>query len=196
MNIPKTVNFFFEIASLRRLTRSHRQVINQVNDNISDHSFRTAIIGTMIAETEKADKDKVLKMGLFHDLAEARTGDANFVNKQYTNIKRSEEEAVKDQTKGIPGAEDIISLWKEYHQSKTKEALIAKDADILDQMILQQEYFSNDSENRKIWQDFSEKDLKTKTAKRIAKSIRRTNPLQWVYSLAEEKTGYKVKYKK
>lgn len=191
MNISKIVNFFFEIATLRRLTRSHRQVISEVNDNISDHSFRVAIIGMILGEMEKGNKDKVLKMGLFHDLLEARTGDANFVNKRY--IKQNEKEAIKDQMKDLPISKDVISLLKEYNQRKTKEAKISKDADILDQMILQQEYFSNDKKNRNIWQDFSEKDIKTKSAKKIAKMIRKTNPLQWVYSLAEQKIGYRVK---
>lgn len=190
MELPKIINFFFEIASLRRLIRSHSQVIGRADDNISDHSFRVAIIGQILAKMEKANEDKVLKMGLFHDIPEARTSDANFINKQYSELK--EKQAIEDQMENLPIAKEIKPLLEEFNQGETKEAKIAKDADYLDQMVLQQEYFFENKENLKIWQDFTEKKLKTKSAKELAQRIRKTNPFQWMYSLAEKKIGYKI----
>lgn len=191
MNTDKIVNFFFEVASLRRLTRSHRQAISEVNDNISDHSFRVAVIGMMLAELEKCDANKVLKMCLFHDLPEARTGDANFVNQQY--LKIYEEDALKDQMDNLPIADEVMDLFKEYEKQETKEAILAKDADKLDQMILQQEYFYKDKENRIIWHNHTLKSLKSETAKKLADNIMVTNPLDWIYRMAENKLDYKIK---
>ncbi len=191
MNTNKIVNFFFEIATLRRLTRSHRQMIAEVSDNISDHSFRVAIVGMILAELEKCDVNKVLKMCLFHDVAEARTGDANFINQQYVDLR--EDEAREDQMNGLPIADEIRALLKEYEQRKSKEAIVAKDADLLDQMILQQEYFYKDAKNGKIWQDHSERSLKTKSAKSLAKKIRESNPFEWLYQIAEHKTGKDIR---
>ena len=187
MDINKIVNFLFEIATLRRLTRSHRQMIQEVSDNISDHSFRVTIIGMILAELEKCDANKVLKMCLFHDVAEARIGDANFINKQYLHL--AEREAQKDQMKGLPIEKKILDILEEFEEGETKEAIVAKDADLIDQMILQQEYFYKDSKNREIWQNHSEKDLKTEFAKKLAQKIRISNPFDWLYKLAEEKTG-------
>jgi len=190
MKNNKIINFFFEIASLRRLTRSHRQVIRGVSDNISDHSFRTAIIGMTLASLEDCNKDKVLKMCLFHDLAEARTGDANLINKLYLNIQ--EKEAGKDQMEGLPIGKDILELTKEYEKQESLEAVLAKDANLLDQMILQQEYLYSDTKNREIWQKHTEDLLKTDTAKKLAKEIKESNPFEWLYQLAEKKTDEKV----
>jgi len=190
MNIDKIVNFFFEIATLRRLTRSHRQMIQEVNDNISDHSFRVAVIGMTLANLEKCDENKVLKMCLFHDAVETRVGDANFINKQYLDLH--EEEARKDQMRGLPIGEEILEILKEYEQRKTKEAIVTKDADLLDQMVLQQEYFHKDSKNRKIWQNYTQEQLKTESAKKLAQKIRESNPFEWLYQLAEDKTGKKI----
>ena len=190
MNTDKIANFFFEIATLRRLTRSHRQMISEVSDNISDHSFRVAIIGMILANLEQCDENKVLKMCLFHDVAEARTGDANFINQQYLVLH--EEEARKDQLEGLPVALSILNLLKEYDRQETKEAIVAKDADLLDQMVLQQEYFYKDEKNRNVWQNHSERSLKTETAKELAKKIRELNPFEWLYQLAEHKTGRKL----
>lgn len=190
MNRERIVNFLFEIASLRRLTRSHRQLIAGVNDNISDHSFRVAVIGMILANLEKVDENKVLKMCLFHDLAEARTGDANFINKQY--LKILEDEARKDQFNGTPISSELLALLTEYEERKTKESVVAKDADNLDQMILQQEYFISDKQNRHKWQSYTENFVKTKSAKIIAKEIKKANPFEWLYKLADDKTGIKV----
>lgn len=190
MNEEKTVNFLFEIASLRRLTRSHRQVIDTASDNVSDHSFRVAVIGMILAELEKCDANKVLKMCLFHDMAEARTGDANFINKLYSDLR--ETEAVKDQMDGLPIALEVREILKEYGERRSKESVVSKDADMLDQMILQQEYFYKDGKNCKIWQNHTEQFLKTDSAKKLARKIRESNPFEWIYRLAEQKTDEKV----
>jgi putative hydrolase of HD superfamily len=191
MNTDKTINFFFEIASLRRIIRSHCQLIQSANDNISDHSFRVTIIGMILAEMEKCDVNKVIKMCLFHDLQEARTGDANVINKQYLKLERKQ--ALKDQLKNLPIEKEILQIIEEYENKKSRESIVTKDADLLDQMILQQEYFYADQKNKKIWQAYSLKDIKTKSAKKLAQKIEKSNPFEWEYVLYEEKTKEKIK---
>lgn len=186
----KIINFFFELASMRRLVRAHSQLIHGADDNISDHSFRVAIIGMILANLEKCDEDKVLKMCLFHDVAETRIGDANFINQQYSDLY--EKEARKDQMIGLPIAKEMIKSLDEFEARKSKESIVAKDADLLDQMVLQREYFYQDSQNHGIWQNHTEKLLKSISARKLAKKIRTSNPLEWLYKLSEHKTGRKV----
>lgn len=190
MNINKIANFFFEIASMRRITRAHSQLIQEADDNISDHSFRVVIIGMNLATLEKCDVNKVIKMCLFHDVVETRIGDANFINQQYSDLH--EEEARDDQMSGLPIAGEVLDLLKEFEQCESREAVIAKDADYLDQMILQREYFLKDPKNHDIWQNLTESKLKSESAKKLAQQIRKTNPFEWLYQLAEEKAGIKV----
>jgi len=190
MKINKITNFFFELASMRRIKRAHSQIIHEANDNISDHSFRVTIIGMILANMENCDENKVLKMCLFHDVAEIRIGDANFINKQYSNL--SEDDARKDQMMDLPIAEEVSKFLEEYEQHESKESIVAKDADLLDQMVLQREYFYKDHENHEIWQNHTEKSLKTESAKKLAKEIRSSNPLEWLYQIAEYKTGNKI----
>lgn len=190
MNLNKITNFFFEIASMRRLLRAHSQLIQEAADNISDHSFRVAIIGMNLAELERCDVNKVLKICLFHDVAETRIGDANFINQQYSDLH--EEEARNDQMVGLPIAGEILDLLQEYDQRESREAIVAKDADYLDQMILQREYFFKDLQNHEIWQNHTESMLESESAKKLAQEIRKTNPFEWLYQLAEDKAGIKV----
>lgn len=191
MNEKRITDFFFELASLRRLTRSHRQFIRGSDDNISDHSFRVAIIGMTLAELEKCDLNTVLKMCLFHDFVEARTGDANFINKMYVDLH--EDRARSDQMEDLPIGEEILRLMREYEKFESRESIVAKDADLLDQMILQQEYFFEDAVNREPWQTHTEQSLKTENAKRLAKRIREANPFEWLYALVEKNTEETVK---
>jgi putative hydrolase of HD superfamily len=166
-------------------------MIQEVSDNISDHSFRVAIIGMIIAELEGCDVNKVLKMCLFHDVAEARIGDANFINKQYVDL--AEEEAQKDQMKGLPIEKEVLGILEEFEKRENKESIVAKDADLIGQMVLQQEYFYKDPKNREIWQNHSEKALKTDSAKKLAQKIKISNPFEWLYELARDKTGESIR---
>jgi putative hydrolase of HD superfamily len=190
MNEDKITNFFFEIASLRRLTRSHRQLIEGVSDNISDHSFRVAIIGMILAQLEGADTNKVVKMCLFHDIAEARTGDANHLNKHYLELH--EGEAVEDQMEDLPIGTEILNLLQEYNQRQSNEAIVAKDADLLDQMVLQQEYFYNDQNNGKRWQEYTQQKMRTESGKTLANRIKKSNPFEWLYHSIGKKRGTRV----
>ncbi len=188
--MPKTnfnhlVDFIFEIGTLRNMRRMHTQVIPNSNDTIASHSFRTAVIAYLLAEFESADKDKVLKMALFHDIPEARTGDANFINKFYSEQK--EKLAYQDQTKNIPNGEEIKSLLDEFSEEKTKEAIIVKDADIIDQVALQKEVLGERQEDFLLWHNHAVKGLKTKSAKLLAESIKNRNPMQWFYNFEVRK---------
>lgn len=176
----KIADFIFEMGTLRNMRRMHTQVIPNSNDTIASHSFRTAIIGYLLADLEGADKDKALKMALFHDISEARTGDANFIHKFYS--ERNEKLACEDQTKNINGGEEIKFLLNELNEGKTKDAIIAKDVDILDQMFLEKEVLNEKPEDFAKWHEFSIKKLKTESAKRLAQSLRKRNPMQWFYN--------------
>lgn len=182
-SLKEIVNFLFEVGTARNIIRSHCQAIKEADDTIAAHSFRTAIIGLILAKMEDVDEDKVFKMCLLHDLAELRTGDANFINKHYRT--ENEEKAVRDQWKNIIGGKKIISLLKEYNDRKSKEARVSKDADILDQIFLQKEYLSQSPYDFKKWHDYAEHQIKTRSALKIAQLVFRTRAMDWVYDFAD-----------
>src|SRR3990167_9120432 len=179
--LGKIVDFFFEVGTLQNIQRMHSQVLRLAKETIAEHSFRTAIIAMVLAELEGADKDKAMKMGLFHDLAEARIGDANLVHKLY--VKQEKKKARSEQLQGIPGSGEIAQLLDELSDKKTKEAIVAKDADRLDQILLQREYLQDKQYDFDLWHNNIAKDLQTNSARDIASKIKERNPLQWVYNL-------------
>src|SRR5204862_5086086 len=90
--IRNLIGFFFEVGTLRKITRAHKQTLltEDSSDTIAAHSFRVATIGWFLANAEKADPYKVVMMCLTHDMPEARSGDQNWVHKKYVKVFENE----------------------------------------------------------------------------------------------------------
>jgi putative hydrolase of HD superfamily len=124
-------------------------------ESISDHILMTALLGWITAD-DGLDRDRVLKLALVHDLAEAITGDPppydiadvppasdvagmrDFFSRRH--VRTTEDKAAKDQrertamaklTTMMPEsvADEITELSTEYEEQTTPEARFAKDLD-------------------------------------------------------------------
>lgn len=144
------VNFLFEVGTMRRLPRMHRQVLlsDDVTDTIASHSYRVSIIAWFLAKIENADAYKCLAMGTFHDIAEARTGDHNWLHKKY--VQTNEDEVLQDQLGELPFP-DLKELMNEYEKRESLESIITKQADLLDQILLLREYEWQGNKEAQIW---------------------------------------------
>ncbi|OGZ53334.1 MAG: hypothetical protein A3B25_03810 [Candidatus Ryanbacteria bacterium RIFCSPLOWO2_01_FULL_48_26] len=182
----RMAGFFFEVGTMRKLMRMHRQMLltDDMSDSIASHSYRVSMIGWYMAKKEKVDLYKTVMMCLLHDMAEARTGDHNWVHKRY--VKIYEDEIHKEQFGTLPFG-DFKELIDEYKERKSREAIIAKDADMLDQFLLLREYEWQGNKEASLWlYDGKNKDgkkrlarLKTKTAKKLGEAIYKENPSDW-----------------
>lgn len=108
-------------------------------DSVAAHSFSTGILAYFLAkqlqkEGVKIDAEKVLKMGLFHDVGETIVGDVGtFVKGMAGGVfKNIEEEGVKALVEGLDFGKETIELVEEYNQRETVEARVVKAADNLD----------------------------------------------------------------
>lgn len=180
-DIQRFTNLIFEASSLRKVARSHRQTLltDDLSDNIASHSYTVIFIAYLLATAEKVDVEKVITMAIFHDLGETRSGDQNWVHKRY--VKVDEDEILDDQLKMLTSDNKVYEIMKEYNERKTKEAKIAKDADLLGQIILLKEYSEQGNKEALVWLNGGEqkKRLYSKTAKTIAKQILTTSPHDW-----------------
>jgi putative hydrolase of HD superfamily len=182
----KIVDFLFEIGTMRKLMRMHRQTLltDDLSDSIAAHSYRVSFIGWHLAKLEGADLYKTVMMCLLHDVGEARTGDHNWVHKKY--VKIFDEEIIKDQLGSLPHS-DFEDLANEYHTRESKESILAKDADLLDQMFLLREYEWQGNKEAAIWLEGKNgkkgndqaAHLISESAKRLAKAILIHDPSAW-----------------
>jgi putative hydrolases of HD superfamily len=180
-DVQKITHFLYELGTLRKTARSHRQALltDDLSDSISSHSYRVTVIGWFLAKLEKVDPYKVVMMCLLHDTSETRTGDQNWIHKKYT--KTFEEEAIHDQLNSLIFADDLLKITDEYSQRISKEAKIAKDADLLDQVFLLKEYAWQGNQEALLWLKDNEqiKLLASQSAKFLAQEILSQNPSDW-----------------
>jgi len=189
------INFLYEIGSLRKIPRAWQQILTGKVENIAEHIFRTTMVAWVIAIAEKADVEKVLKICLIHDIAEARTGDIAFMHRDY--VVRHEELAEKHIFENTLLGKETPALFKEYAERASLEAKIVKDADNIEVDLELKELAGNgDSSAASMQKDhrptIRAKKLYTKTAKKMWDQIQKTNPNDWHRAL----TGKWVKNKK
>lgn len=186
-NHKRIADFLFELGTMRKLLRMHRQTLltDDMSDNIASHSYRVALIGWMLAKEEGADPYKTVMMCLIHDVGEARTGDHNWVHKRY--VKIFDDEIAEEQLGTLPHS-DLKELSDEYEKRESTEAIITKDADILDEILLLREYEWQGNREAQVWlhgkEGAEEKDdklelLQTDTARKIGEEIYKSSPSDW-----------------
>jgi putative hydrolase of HD superfamily len=179
--LSQLTHFLYELGTLRKVARSHRQSLltDDLSDNISSHSFRVINIGWFLSQLEKADPYKVVMMCLLHDTSETRTGDQNWIHKKY--VKTYESEVIKDQLTGVPGGAALLNITAEYEKRSSKEAKLAKDADLLDQILLLKEYAWQGNREAALWLKDNEqiKRLSSQSARLLAQEILSQKPSDW-----------------
>ena len=176
--IKRIVEFLYEAGMLKKTPRTGYQFLGTGSESVAEHSFRTAILGYVMAQMEDgADIDKTVRICLFHDLPEARTGDHNYVNKKYVSV--NEEKAIFDQTKGLPFGDDIVALTGEFNEALTLEARIAKDADQLDLILELKGHQDSGNPNAKAWLVFALKRLCTESGKALGREIMASRSDAW-----------------
>ena len=176
--MKRSAQFLFEVGMLKRTPRTGYQFLGSGSESVADHSFRTAVIGYVLASQEPdADLNKVILMCLFHDLPEARTGDHNYVNKRY--VRADEERAIRDQVRELLFGDEIISLTQEFNTDDTLEARLARDADQLDLILELKEQLDLGNPSARDWLSFAVKRLLTGSAKGLAQEILTTDRAEW-----------------
>lgn len=166
---------------LKRTPRTGFQFLGSGAESVAEHIFRTACIGYALGNlAEGADINKLLKMCLFHDLPEARTGDLNYVNKKY--VKADEEKAVNDLADTLPFGDEIREHIFEFLEGKSLEAQLTYDADQLELILALKEHKDLGNTYADEWLAFALKRLKTDIARDLAQTILETDSSLWWFS--------------
>jgi putative hydrolases of HD superfamily len=179
--MKRIANFLFEAGMLKRTPRTGFQFLGSGAESVAEHIFRTVYIGYVLGYmAEGANTDRIIKMCLFHDLPEARTGDLNYVNKKY--VKTDEKKAVDDLTETLPFGNEMKELITEFSDGQTLEAKLAHDADQLELILALKEYKDLGNKYADEWLDFAIKRLKTDVARTLSETILKTDSSLWWFS--------------
>ena len=138
------LSVLLELQRLKRLDRTGWVLrgLPPGAESVAAHSFGVALAAMLLADEASArgvevDAERVLRLALLHDLAEARTGDmpctvADYYGKEVR--KRAERAAFDDMTRGLgeSRASRYSELHEDYEERASLEARLVKAADIVD----------------------------------------------------------------
>src|SRR5512137_865704 len=165
--MKRIANFLFEAGMLKRTPRTGFQFLGSGAESVAEHIFRTAYIGFTLAHLAKdVDHDKLLKMCLFHDLPEARTGDLNYVNKKYVAV--DEKKAIRELAEPLFFGGEIEEALEEFNGKETRESLLARDADQLSLILQLKECGDLGNKYSREWIRFAVLRLATENARSLA----------------------------
>ncbi len=179
--VKDVTNFLFEVGILAKTPRSGFNFLGTGDQSVAEHISRVMFTGYSLAMMEKdVDVLKVLKMCLLHDISESRISDLNYVHQKY--VERKEFNAVKDISDSVPFGKDIFETISEYEYRKSREAILAKDADNLEWIISLKEEVDTGNTRALEWIKSASKRLKTENAIKIADAILNTDSTEWWFS--------------
>lgn len=180
MNLAKFLEIAGNLKSIKRTGWVERGVCEP--ESVADHSFMMALM-CMVLPAEGIDREMAMEMALVHDLAESITGD--IITKESwqkrgtisrADKSRLEEKVLKTLLSKLDSrtAGEVMNLWKEFEEGKTKEAIFVRDLDMAE-MIIQAHKYCKAGNFRKplegFWDSTNMGKIKNESIKMLVKNI-------------------------
>jgi putative hydrolase of HD superfamily len=177
--VDRIADFLFEVGMLKRTPRSGWQFLpGAAAESVAEHAFRTAMVAFTLARLDgSVNRARVVELALAHDLAEARTGDLNYMNQKY--VRADEEAAIADLTRDLPFADELAGLLAEFRAGATPEAVLARDADQLELLLQLREQLDAGHGSASEWMPFALKRLRTDLARELGARIVERDSSGW-----------------
>jgi len=180
--LKRDTELLYEVGCLRHVMRTWKSFNGADVANTAEHSFRVSWIALTLSKLEgKGSHEKILKLALAHDMTETRTGDTNYISRQY--VKRNDELAVRDIFFDTVHEKEMLELFAEYEKRESIESQIVKDADLLDVDMELQELKARGDSLGSIWKEKREEmvypKFYTKSAQELFKSVYANDVHDW-----------------
>lgn len=148
--LQRQMDFILEVDKLKNIYRQSYVSDGSRHEEDADHSWHLALMCLLLSEhaNEEIDVLKTIGMVLIHDIVEIDAGDTYAYDMKGNETKREREEQAADRIFNIlpqDQAEYLRTLWEEFEEAKTPEALFAHSLDNAQPLML------NDATNGKAW---------------------------------------------
>jgi len=180
MNEKNLLKLMLELGILSRTPRTGPYHVGITNHETSSaHSFRTSALAYFIAQEEKVDVAKVLKMCLVHDFPETRLLNQTFVQGKFYSVKDKQNKVLSEQLRNLKGSDELKKVFGEFIKGETKESKVVQDANILEALIEAKEYIQQGIKIMERWFLDKKRELKTETAKKIFDVLKKETIYWW-----------------
>ena len=150
MNAQAVLDLIEEIGVLKNLPRTGWRFRGIKNaESVADHCYRVSLLSMLLADVLTKQNvtlnvEKVIRIALLHDVAEARIGDVPFPALEYIpeDIKEAgEKAALQSMFEGFDTLlQNYTDLWEEFEKGTSLEGKLVRAADKLELMIQVFEY--------------------------------------------------------
>lgn len=182
-NPKRLADFLFEVGMLRKTPRTGLQFLGSGRESVAEHSYRTTMIGYVLASKCGASWERVMLMCMVHDLHEARVGDFNYVNRLYNSA--DEGRAFRDAVEQTGPDQRLLEAAEELEASRTEEARLVRDADQLDLILTLKEEQDLGNPYAPKWLHHALKRLRTECGSELAQAIVNTDHTDWWFEGVE-----------
>jgi putative hydrolase of HD superfamily len=184
--MKRIADLLFEARMLKETPRSGFQFLGAGRESVAEHVYAAAFTAYVMTRLNpEVDALKLISMCLVHDLAEARIGDLNSVNKAY--VHPDEPRAVADAVRGLPFAEQLQALIDEYNTRASPEARLAHDADQISLILELKELEEIGYRPPQAWLPNVLSRLQTETGKTLAAAIMDTHRDHWWWEVVSSR---------
>lgn len=136
------LDFIVEVDKLKGIYRQNVVIDSNKNENDAEHSWHISLMAMLLREYfvhEETDILKSIEMLLIHDLVEIDAGDTFcYDEKGYLDKAEREQKAAERIFGMLPEdqAGKVFSLWKEFEEQTTPEAIFASCMDRFQPLLL------------------------------------------------------------
>lgn len=176
--MEKIADLLFQAHHLKRIQRTGYAFLGPGAESVAEHSFSTAFVGYVLSRLEPdVDGSRLVIMCLTHDLAEARTGDLNYVQKKY--VESNEKRALEDTFCDLAFGPELTTIIDEFNQCRTLEARLAHDADQISFLLELKALADMGYKPPTSWFEIVSGRVKTQTGQKVAREIEKTPWDRW-----------------
>jgi len=189
--VDASVRYLFEVGQLKLARRTgwwHAGVPEP--ESVAEHSFRTAVIGYVLAVLEGADPHLTATLCVFHDVIETRIGDIPTIAKAYVT-REPDDRVAADQVGGMPPAlrDSILGVVSQFGAQDSHEARLARDADRLECVLQAREYEHQGFRNTRPWMESNMARLRSRAARLLAERSLTMPPDEWWRAFVAERAA-------
>lgn len=150
--LEKQLKFCKEIDKEKLIGRQTYLSNAERKENDAEHAWHIAIMAIILSEYSNKNIDvlKTVTMLLIHDLVEIYEGDTYAYDDEAKKTQHEREQKAADKIFGLlpsDQCENLISLWNEFEQGETPEAMFAHTMDNFQPAML------NAATNGKAWKE-------------------------------------------
>lgn len=132
--MQQNIDFILELDKLKGVTRKTKPLGLDRYENSAEHSWHAALMAASLSRfiEPEVDINRVIGMLLVHDIGEIDIGDTIvYAEEGWEERKKAEKEAATRIFSIMPEPErsTFMSLWQEFEDARTREALFAHAVD-------------------------------------------------------------------